>query len=135
MIFSRNLTGILFTKEITLFRVLSTVNVQLPTLLLESLRHGRVSRLLLEGLAPWEWRSLFTEPSWNPGVLISVLPEGDSNTPLNVHTRLGNTGVVVGLLLELLRSLRECHTDIQLSDGDVNLKVIGPGAPELLHRG
>jgi len=111
-----------------------TVNLQHPTLLLEGLRHGVVSRLLLQGFAPWSCSSLSSENIWNPGVLVCELPEGDSNTFLNVHARLNDRGIVVGLLLEILSGLRECQTDIQLSYGDFNIEVIGPGAPNLLHR-
>lgn len=99
----------------------------------ENLLDSIESWLALEVLVVWERSTLTSEDIWNPRVLVSPLPESDTNASLNGKAVLGDGLVVSGLLGELLLSSWHWDTDIQLSNGNVNLEVIRPGLPGLAH--
>lgn len=101
----------------------------------ENLLDGIESWLALEVLIIWKRSTLTGEDSGNPGVLVGPLPESDTNASLDGKAVLSD-GLVIGSLLgELFGSDGQWHTDIELSNSDINLEVIGPGLPGLAHAG
>jgi hypothetical protein len=65
---------------------------------------------------------LSRESTWNPRVLVSPVPDGDSNTILHCLAR-GDDSLVVCLLLGEQRSSGwQGHTDVELGDSDLDTK-------------
>jgi hypothetical protein len=71
-------------------------------------------------LVPWQSSALSRESTRDPRVLVSPVPDGDSNTVLHRLAR-GDDRLVVCLLLGEQRSRGwQGHTDVELGDSDLD---------------
>lgn len=102
-------------------------------MLLEGLGDGVVGGLLLQVLVPWSRSTLTGKDIGNPGVPVSVLPEGNADAALDVKAGLDDGGVVASLLLELFLGDGKLHPDVELGNSNIDLELIGPLLPDSLH--
>lgn len=56
----------------------------------------------------------------HPRILVSPVPDGDTNAALECHACGNDRGVVLLLLLEQSRCRGEGHADVELGEGDLN---------------
>ena len=69
---------------------------------------------------PWASSTLAGEGVGHPRVLVSPVPDGDTDASLDVLARRNDVLVVLLLLREQGSRRREGHADIELSDSDLN---------------
>lgn len=77
-----------------------------------------VRRFLCVVLIPRAGSALSRESTRNPGVLVSPIPDGDAHTAAGVHTGADSVAVVRRLLGEQSIGGGECHSDIELGNGN-----------------
>ena len=60
------------------------------------------------------------ESAWNPGVLVSPVPDGNTDAVLGLNTGADGVAVVGGLLGELRIGRGQVHTNVKFRDGNLN---------------
>lgn len=110
---------------LNIYRILpSFFHVHLVTLLaLNTLEEALVCRLLLVVLIPKKRSTLTIEDTRDPRILVRNSPYGDTDASLDGQARFGNALKSIGLNLQLLRSSRGVHAEIELGVDNVNAKV------------
>lgn len=80
-------------------------------------------RLLLVIVGVEKSLTVALKDTWDPAVLVSDAPDGNTNTALNIETRSNNIGILVTLSLQLSsRGGNGLVADIKLSVGNLDIK-------------